>query len=952
MAGQTAGANTFRVFVSSTFQDFAAERNALQARVWPKLQALCMRHGARFQAVDLRWGVSEEASREQQIMQICLGEIQRCQDMTPRPNFIVLMGDRYGWRPVPEIVPGDEFDALTEHLSPEARDLLAKWYARDENAIPPEYCLLPRRGLSYDDWTAIEKRLHAALLKGARAAQFDEDAMLKFERSATEQEIVAGALQADPRNAFAYLRRIEGLPENERAAEFIDLEGGTRDAEAKRLLEQLEARLWAHLPPEQRHEVKTRWLDGALSDEHLKRLCDMVYSDLERVILEQIKQRDIVKPLDQEIAQHNEFAEDRRQHFVGREDMIARIVDYAESGGGHPLLVHGRSGSGKSALLARVLDELPGNATIIARFIGASPASTQLYSLLFSLCEQMHRDFDLAALAQQWQPTRSEGEAGDESEGGAQPQNPYQVPGDPELLRKAFERFLGFVPEDRRLVIVLDALDQLSPADGAHALNWLPRELPPNVRLVASVLEREDAAGQCLRSAQHRLPQEAFVPLPELSLEVCEQALDRWLIEQGAPGGGAGAIRPRRLTQEQRSHLGENLRACEEGRALYVRLAFEEARLWRSFDPLPKGADDAPGLSPTVEGIIADMLARLEKPARHGTALTKAALASLAAARNGLADDEMLDVLTANDDVWAWVMAGARHDLIERRLPPIIWSRLHFDLLPYLAERGADGTSLLGFYHRQVGEVVQARYLGDETNRRRAHRGLADYFAAQEPWADAEARAANLRRASELAWQQARARDWDGLEVTFTDLQTLEAKAEGGMVFDLAADLTAAHRALPSGRPWSRNMRLLDQTLRSDLHFIARHPTTLFQCLWNLCWWYDSPQAANHYDPPEGGWGPQGRPWERPEPRLCTLLERWRGGEGDAPAGLPVVALAAAACSRPRRPTIGLPAGARGRGHQRGVGPGRSEERRGLGGQYGQGVGRRHGGAVGLPEGT
>ncbi|HCU34369.1 MAG TPA: hypothetical protein DGT21_02660, partial [Armatimonadetes bacterium] len=67
MPGQTAGANTFRVFISSTFQDFTAERNALQARVWPKLQALCMRHGARFQAVDLRWGVSEEASREQQI---------------------------------------------------------------------------------------------------------------------------------------------------------------------------------------------------------------------------------------------------------------------------------------------------------------------------------------------------------------------------------------------------------------------------------------------------------------------------------------------------------------------------------------------------------------------------------------------------------------------------------------------------------------------------------------------------------------------------------------------------------------------------------------------------------------------------------------------------------------------------------------------------------------------
>ena len=64
---------TFRVFVSSTFQDFAAERDALQKRVWPRLRELCRKHGARFQAIDLRWGVSEEASREQQTMQIGMG---------------------------------------------------------------------------------------------------------------------------------------------------------------------------------------------------------------------------------------------------------------------------------------------------------------------------------------------------------------------------------------------------------------------------------------------------------------------------------------------------------------------------------------------------------------------------------------------------------------------------------------------------------------------------------------------------------------------------------------------------------------------------------------------------------------------------------------------------------------------------------------------------------------
>ena len=97
--------STFRVFISSTFSDLKAERNALHERVFPRLRELCARHGARFQPIDLRWGVSDEASLNQQAMNICLGEISRCQQTTPRPNFIVLLGDRYGWCPPPSQIP-------------------------------------------------------------------------------------------------------------------------------------------------------------------------------------------------------------------------------------------------------------------------------------------------------------------------------------------------------------------------------------------------------------------------------------------------------------------------------------------------------------------------------------------------------------------------------------------------------------------------------------------------------------------------------------------------------------------------------------------------------------------------------------------------------------------------------------------------------------------------------
>ena len=103
---------TFRIFISSTFSDLIEERNALQEKVFPRLRELCRQHGCRFQAIDLRWGVREEAGLDQQTMKICLGEIERCQKITPRPNFIVLLGDRYGWRPLPAEIPAAEFDDI------------------------------------------------------------------------------------------------------------------------------------------------------------------------------------------------------------------------------------------------------------------------------------------------------------------------------------------------------------------------------------------------------------------------------------------------------------------------------------------------------------------------------------------------------------------------------------------------------------------------------------------------------------------------------------------------------------------------------------------------------------------------------------------------------------------------------------------------------------------------
>lgn len=78
------GELTFRVFVSSIFTDLKAEPDALQEDVFARLGEFCQKHGARFQAIDLRWGLSEEAAADQSTMRICRAEIARCQAVTPR----------------------------------------------------------------------------------------------------------------------------------------------------------------------------------------------------------------------------------------------------------------------------------------------------------------------------------------------------------------------------------------------------------------------------------------------------------------------------------------------------------------------------------------------------------------------------------------------------------------------------------------------------------------------------------------------------------------------------------------------------------------------------------------------------------------------------------------------------------------------------------------------------
>ena len=60
--------------------------------------------------------------------------------------------------------------------------------------------------------------------------------------------------------------------------------------------------------------------------------------------------------LEHERDAHREFAEERCRHFVGRQDVLERIKDYlADPKANRPLVIHGVSGCGKTALMAEAV---------------------------------------------------------------------------------------------------------------------------------------------------------------------------------------------------------------------------------------------------------------------------------------------------------------------------------------------------------------------------------------------------------------------------------------------------------------------------------------------------------------------------------------------------------------------------------------------------------------------
>ncbi len=90
-----------RVLLSSTFRDMlCAGRDHLVKVVFPALRERLEKHRVYLIDIDLRWGVTKEQADNDQVLELCLQQIEAC-----RPFFIGILGERYGW--VPRAIPAE-----------------------------------------------------------------------------------------------------------------------------------------------------------------------------------------------------------------------------------------------------------------------------------------------------------------------------------------------------------------------------------------------------------------------------------------------------------------------------------------------------------------------------------------------------------------------------------------------------------------------------------------------------------------------------------------------------------------------------------------------------------------------------------------------------------------------------------------------------------------------------
>jgi hypothetical protein len=501
--------------------------------------------------------------------------------------------------------------------------------------------------------------------------------------SITADEVYYGVLDrlGNHGYAFFYFREpaVTDAMTEKIPGEFREVTGSTNEhqlAELKQAIEKSGLKPFVY-PAQWNNETKR--LIG------LNKFGERIYSDLMQSIVHEFGDlpTDHLNEYEEENASMETFIEVRTQRFVlgSRQQIWDDLLNFIEtSDGSKYLCLVGQPGSGKSTLLARLAEYLShlgsGELIVIPHFVGASIRSSDVLHTIRRLCHELIRNAGITA----------------------------EIPDDPSKLRETFSEILVKACREKRIVIILDAVNQFNHTLLFSDLGWLPDVLPNNARIVLSTLP-----GPILNDLRKRRN-----PPREEVLNAITQADGEDIIK-------TFLYRYRKtMTDEQCLAL---LAKTDAITPLYLLTALEELRTLGTFEEITNRINQLP---PKTQDLFIWILTRLEDDdgfrevsgKKIGKLLIPCFASLMGVSRHGLSQQELIEIITRT----SLEAENPVVDDIQRNVASLIQL-----LIPYLMRRGL----LIDFYHEQFRKAVETKYLDTKEKQIAAHRMLADYFLSQ-----------------------------------------------------------------------------------------------------------------------------------------------------------------------------------------------------------------------------
>ena len=769
---------TVRVFVSSTFEDMQAERDHLARVVFPRLKALCASQGIEFAGVDLRWGMSNQKPEDD--LARALVAVEEC-----HPFFIGLLGERYG--PIPEeyVVSsaGDHDWVLREKPREHSTNALEILQAiqRAAKGVPGAFVYLRDPSFLWDArfLAEVPQSRGEGASRSSRTTQKDfwePDPANAHKLEILKRKIVASGVPV----MNGYPCTYGGLSRDGR----VVLKGlGTPEGAAVELD----------------------------SDSKPVRFGDRVAADLWGAI-QSLVSKDGMPDWMAEREAHESVLLARAFAHVGGEAEKEALGKHSQRDGPQPIVVAAPPGGGKSALLSSWCQEHRRENPrdlLIAHFVGATPASTTSWGTVRRIAEELIHVLGL----------------------------PMEFPRDPGQMSQAFWAVLSRACETRRIVIVIDGLDQLANESEGSDLSWLPERFPDHVRVVLSA-----AYGPSLDALKaRRIDVVSMTPLSDAQL----RKVARLVLAHDRQRLSESPIRDRRERRAVEEYLKPRLSTLPEPlrsknltefspldlfvakiwnlRPACWKMILEELRLMKEgFKVVPwlvAIPDDETDLFDTL---LCGMERRLAKHRAVGFRrdLLGWALTVLDRSRHGLTDVELSELYEQE---------------AKRPLPWGVWVRLLDWLKPCLLRVGP----LLKIGASQFRKAVWRRkLLAKESS---IHAALASLFRKKaDP--DGSGRFDGDEHAlMELSFHLQKAEKWDDLFRLLTDWTYLEVKCARIGVLAVCRDLRDAldSRHLPDvGQQVLSGLLQVLERVADRLH--AR-PDLFFQEIYNQGGFLDRP---------------------------------------------------------------------------------------------------------------